>query len=562
MRISDLKEADFRKYFEARLQHHRMRRSGSGFSAQCPLHEDQTPSLSINTEKGVWKCHGGCGHGGILDFEVLYSRCDKPTALANIAEITGQSQLELASLATQDIIYSYVDANGAELFQVVRKPGKQFSQRRKGPDGNWIYETSSIPMVLYHLDEVIGANEVCICEGEKDADRMRAEMRAHYKKKGWPETRVAATTSPRGAGKWQESFAPYFIGKKTLIFQDNDEVNKNGIRPGEQHALQVAKSIYPFANGVRIVSCPGVKDVSDYLDSGKTIEDIVALAKQTATWKPEKAATTLFMTSTQFVEKAAEQIDWVVEGLIQRGANGLFLGRPKAGKSPCALDLAIAMASKQKWLDFFIPQRTRVAFVSREDNAALTQWRFKKFLIHRELDAKDLDEWLYINAKGLRPKIMLDYPDDVNRLIADLKEYKSEVLFLDVMRVMHGIDENDNTLMQRVIDELNRIQDTAGCSICLLHHTNKDREATLTESARGAGAIAGWAEYVLGVRVEDEDTWVRQFKCEIKAHQAPDSFFWKIIDTPENGVKIERITYEPSSRGRRRTNTNECEPMF
>ncbi|QDP44243.1 DNA primase [Streptomyces phage Celia] len=29
----------------------------------CPLHEDRTPSMSFNTDKGLWRCHS-CGEGG------------------------------------------------------------------------------------------------------------------------------------------------------------------------------------------------------------------------------------------------------------------------------------------------------------------------------------------------------------------------------------------------------------------------------------------------------------------------------------------------------------------
>ncbi|GAA0967323.1 CHC2 zinc finger domain-containing protein [Actinocorallia libanotica] len=31
--------------------------------ARCPLHEDNTPSMSFNTDKGLWRCHS-CGEGG------------------------------------------------------------------------------------------------------------------------------------------------------------------------------------------------------------------------------------------------------------------------------------------------------------------------------------------------------------------------------------------------------------------------------------------------------------------------------------------------------------------
>jgi putative DNA primase/helicase len=546
MKISDLAEKDFTKYFEARLAENRLRRSGHGHMALCCFHHESNPSLSVNLQKGIWKCHACNIGGGILDFEQRYSSCDKQTALKNIAEIVGQPQLYLSTGKEPEAIYSYVDANGIEVFQVVRYPGKRFTQRHRKDDGTWEYKTSDLQMVPYHLDEIICAAEVACSEGERDADSLRAILRTQSGK-------FTATTSPRGAGKWKDSFAPFFTGKKVVIFQDNDA-------PGIAHALQVANSVYRYANGVKIVSCPDAKDVSDYLAT-HTAQDLIKLVKQTPVWKPEEPTQTLFVSATQFLETATEYIDWIVEGLVERGANGLFLGRPKAGKSPAGLDLAIALASGQKWFDFFIPKRTKVAYVSREDHHNLTQRRALKYCIHRNLNKSDLDGWLYINAKGMTPKIMLDCPEDVAALIADLKRQQSEFIILDVMRVMHGAEENDNTEMQKIVDALNRIQDSTGCPICLLHHTNKDKDASLTESARGAGAIAGWGEFVMGVRVEDEIEWVREFLCEIKADLPPERFFWKILNTADGGTKLERVEYAPSTRGRKRNEVNDNTPF-
>ena len=37
----------------------------------CPLHKNKnTPALSISDSNGVWKCHAGCGGGGILDVPI------------------------------------------------------------------------------------------------------------------------------------------------------------------------------------------------------------------------------------------------------------------------------------------------------------------------------------------------------------------------------------------------------------------------------------------------------------------------------------------------------------
>jgi len=535
VKLNELTEAQFRHYFEVRLANNRFRKSPGGYMALCCFHDDRTPSLSINTEKGCYKCHAGCGSGGVLDFEMKFSSCDKETAMARIAEIVGLQQLNLGQ--KPEAVYSYTDTFGKELFQVVRYPGKRFTQRQPDGRGGWIYKTQDLKMVLYRLPEVITAKNIIICEGEKDADNLAAALT------GSPH--LAVTTCPRGAGKWQDQFSIYLAGKQVLILPDNDEA-------GIKHAETVARSAYRYCQGVKIVTIPGLAakgDVSDFLKT-RPAKELIEIAKTQLWWKPPEVETSLFLSVTQFEEHAAESVDWMIEGVIQRGANGMMIARPKSGKSFAILDLAVALASGQKWLDFYVPKRVRTALVSREDYYGLTQWREKKLAKNRGLSASDLDGWLYINAKGLKPKLMLDYPDDVTALIADMKRYQTEFLILDVMRVLHGAEENDNTEMQKVIDVLNSIQTETGSSICLIHHDNKREEATLTERARGASAIAGWAEFICGIKVVDESDWTREFQCELKAAIAPDKFYFRILDTPEGNIELKRAQWEPPRKGR------------
>lgn len=543
MRVSDLTSAQFQKYFEVRLANHRFRRSGSSYMALCPFHDNSdTPALSVNVDKGVWRCHSTCATGGgIIEFERKFSSCDSDaTAVARIAEILGLPQIGLGN--APEAVYPYTDAFGKLLFQVVRYPGKRFTQRKPDPNskGGWIYKTQDLKVVLYNLPRVVTAKQVIVCEGEKDCDNLTAAFGS--------TSGVAVTTSPRGAGKWQDEFAIYFAGKQAAVLPDNDE-------PGRKHADAIAHSLYRYTRQVKIVTLPGLPekgDVSDYLKT-HTAADVVEAIKAAPWWAPPQSETSLFMSVPQFEEKSASHIDWLLEGVIQRGANGLVIARPKAGKSFLVMDLALALASGQKFLDFFVPGRVKTALVSREDHGGLTQWREKKIRANRNLTAEELDGWLYINAKGLRPKIMLDAEDEVKALIADLKRYGTEFLILDVMRVLHGADENDNTEMQRVVSVLNRIQDEAGCSVCLVHHDNKREDATLTERARGASAIAGYAEWIAGIRVVEEENWTREFQCEIKASVAPEKFYWRILDTPENNINLERVEFTPPEKGKRRS---------
>ena len=73
--------------------------TGSGqIAMHCPFHDDQTPSLSVNRDKGVFNCHAaGCDcSGNVLDFvlamEVMAGRLGKDDVRASaerLAEIVG-----------------------------------------------------------------------------------------------------------------------------------------------------------------------------------------------------------------------------------------------------------------------------------------------------------------------------------------------------------------------------------------------------------------------------------------------------------------------------------------
>lgn len=55
---------------------------GAELRCLCPFHEDHTPSLDMNSEKGLWVCRAGCG-GGPLEMFVMRME-NVPLAMAKI----------------------------------------------------------------------------------------------------------------------------------------------------------------------------------------------------------------------------------------------------------------------------------------------------------------------------------------------------------------------------------------------------------------------------------------------------------------------------------------------
>jgi len=69
-----------------------------------------------------------------------------------------------------------------------------------------------------------------------------------------------------------------FVANVSFILPDNDE-------PGRKHAEQVARSVYPYAAGVKIITLPDLPekgDVSDFLKTHTAQELLAEISKTPA----------------------------------------------------------------------------------------------------------------------------------------------------------------------------------------------------------------------------------------------------------------------------------------
>ena len=163
-----------------------------------------------------------------------------------------------------------------------------------------------------------------------------------------------------------------------------------------------------------------------------------------------------------------------------------------------------------------------------------------RLLAGKDRNRADLQGRLYVNSREQSAVFRLDEPGFLSPMIAELKAVQPEFVILDVFNILHGSDENDNTEMRKVLEELNRLHREVGCGV--VHHFNKTVEGSLTQRLRGAGAIAGWAEWLIGVEAEDEH--VRKMQFEIKAAQPPEPLYFRISgEDYANWKRIERTDW-------------------
>ena len=185
--------------------------------------------------------------------------CLEPTPSHEVMKSWPSEQQTMQTVAAA---YDYCDEAGALVFQVLRYEPKTFRQRR--PEGSgWSWSVKGVRVLPYRLPELLAdpAATVFLVEGEKDADRLAS-------------LGLVATCNAGGAGKWKKEHSEFLRSRRVVVLPDNDSA-------GEKHAQQVERSLRGIAAEVQTLVPPNLPDkgdVSDWLDAGGTVEELVALA--------------------------------------------------------------------------------------------------------------------------------------------------------------------------------------------------------------------------------------------------------------------------------------------
>jgi hypothetical protein len=173
--------------------------------------------------------------------------------------------------------YWYKDESGLVRYRVDRleaplidgRKRKSFPVYHPNGNGGWIGGMGDVERLPYHLDEFSQYPDapLFICEGEKDADRVR-------------KLGCCATT---GAKSDWPGIAKYFHGREIVILADFD-------KPGTARALDAANALHGVASSIKITMLPGLGaggDVSDWLQKPENDEKRFAdVCRHAPLWNP------------------------------------------------------------------------------------------------------------------------------------------------------------------------------------------------------------------------------------------------------------------------------------
>lgn len=325
----------------------------------CPSHGDTDPSCDLDLDRNIWVCRVCSAGGDVIDlvikakavegrskpqiyaraFEYLNALIGKPREFGGKPIPTPRYHSNEDGERIQETsreYFPYLDADGTELFQVVRingikdngQKGKTFRQRRRLPPGAWIrqgdlwvyqdlkkqpvpygpldashisraaidpkaeggpvelkpppdtwlWTSRGLPKILFELPDVIGCakrgGSLSHLEGEK-------KVRVLKRRTGWASTKI-----PGGATAPMDPINLEYVRgvRKMLIWTDADDVGRDGAR---RRAAEFGVVI-PEVRIVDIYGDHSKRDIDDWMTAHPTLageelrEELRAIVRERA----------------------------------------------------------------------------------------------------------------------------------------------------------------------------------------------------------------------------------------------------------------------------------------
>lgn len=227
-------------------------------NVNCIFHEDNTPSLSINIEQGLWYCHT-CNTGGdIFSFYMKYHKCNFFTAKK---EITGDIKTPILSQSEVDEAHEILVKSDNLQKLIFLKRGWTLETIKKYKLG-WSNKRISIP--IYTED-----NELCNIRKYDFLHEQKNKfisVKAHgqvilfpiealnYDKivifSGEPDTIFArqyginGITFTGGEGTFKKELLPKFKDKIIYIAYDVDKIGKKSAKALAHSLTDIGKEVY------------------------------------------------------------------------------------------------------------------------------------------------------------------------------------------------------------------------------------------------------------------------------------------------------------------------------
>lgn len=454
------------------------KRSGSGYVACCPAHDDKNPSLSISEGAGgkvLYRCHAGCEQSALLAAVRALTIREAPSngpgrkTRYEIRDTSGEVRA----------IHERLDfPNGSKSFTWKRPDG------RTGLNGT---KPADLPLYGAHLLPAIPLEaEIVLTEGQKAADALR-DAGFH-----------ALGTVTGASGTPSDAVLDCLHGRTVVLWSDNDDV-------GRKHMQRIAAKLKGKADVRRFEwkDAPVGGDAADYLASHPASLLAVEMADakawgeedaKPATPKDERAAFPRARTMAELCANTAP-IAWAVYGLLMFGLLTLLVAREKAGKTTLIYTAFRALASGAIFFARSTVQ-TNIVLLTEEGDST----------VKAAAELTGLSESTAIHVLSVRQLSGATWGEKVAHLWGEVDRVGATILVVDTAAGCAEVeDENDSTEATRAMRPLQvGLQSRPHVAALVAMHANKACGRGVsrpTDMLRGATGWAANADLLVGLNL-------------------------------------------------------------
>lgn len=201
------------------------------------------------------------------------------------------------------------------------------------------------------------------------------------------------------------------------------------------------------------------------------------------------------------------KLDWLIDGVLERGVLGMLFGDPGAGKSFLALAWSCAIAGGQNWLGRAV-QRGSVVYVAGEGRGGIGR-RLEAWAKHNGASLEDLP--LYISDYAFN---FLDDEenDDLWRYLRLVPPPIALIVVDTLARATPGMNEDRANEMAAFVARCDDLKDTWGATVLVLHHSPHGDKTR----AKGSIALKGAVDFEAALMRTSDDDVVKLVSTKVK----------------------------------------------
>ncbi|WP_420598960.1 AAA family ATPase [Neptuniibacter sp.] len=273
-----------------------------------------------------------------------------------------------------------------------------------------------------------------------------------------------------------------------------------------------------FVTGRDGYVCPSYKSIDDV---ETTIGSLNRLGSDTVTWptvchmaresganlsaiakkhkgedSPDEAANKEEFTFVSGDELArnAKAPEFLIDGILEKGSHGLLAGESQSYKSFLAIRMAYSICTGQDFFDHTVYHRGPVAYICGEGQGGLGR-RLKAHVL--ELGGFG-DGFQILNGR-----LSINNGGQMEGLAEALTKIKPVLVIFDTFASLTaGVEENSNSEVSDVLNNVTSTCQRLGASSMIVHHFGKDS----SKLVRGASAFLSNADFLFKMKRESDNT--------------------------------------------------------